>query len=90
MIFPCMFNFGKRKGQVWLENSPGVQIDEKNPEDAVCRLGTITQRIFFCPVRSQQSHDLLEMGKIQYPGARLLSVLKNFRRAFSLKPVDCS
>ena len=47
MIFPaCMFNFGKRKGQVWLDNSPGVQIDEKNSEDAVCRLGTTMQRIF--------------------------------------------
>ena len=35
MIFPCMFNFGERKGQVWLDHSPRVRTDEKNSEDAV-------------------------------------------------------
>ena len=89
MIFPCMFNFGKRKGQVWLYHSPRVPIDEKELRRICLPIGQDNTNYILCPIRSQHSLDLLEMGKSQYPGARLLSVLKNFRRAFSLEPVDC-
>ena len=44
--FRCTRKLGERTGQVWQDNRRRVQTHEKNPGEAVRRLGTIIQSIF--------------------------------------------
>ena len=70
-------------------NSRRVRTHEKNPGDAVPRLGTIIQSIF-CAQSGASIHLTVWKWSCEsrYPGV-LPPVLENFRRAFSPGPTDC-
>ena len=87
--FPWMHKLGERTGQVWRDNSCCVRTHEKNSGETVHRLGTIMQSIFLCPIRSQHPLEFLEIVWWELVPGALLSVLKNFRPAFSPDPTDC-
>ena len=87
--FPCTHKLCERTGQLWRDNSRRVRTHEKNSGDAVRRLGTIIQSIFF----AQSGTSILLAvwkwsGESRYPGA-LPPMLENFRRALSPGPTDC-
>ena len=78
-----MFNFGKRKVQVWLDHSPRVRIDEKNSDDAVCRLGKIIQIIFFAQSGVSIRLTFWKWVRVSAQGLDFCPCLKTSSRIFS-------
>ena len=88
--FPdCLDFFGELTEQVWPDNGHHVRAHEKNSGNAVRRLGTTTQSIFLCPIRSQHSLDSSEMIRWESAPRTLPHTPENFCRAFSPDPTDC-
>ena len=59
--FPCMHKLGEWTGQVWRDNSRRVRTHEKNSGETVCRLRTIIESTFWCPIRSRSPLEFLEI-----------------------------
>ena len=76
--FPCTHKLGKRSGQLWRDNSHRVRTHEKNSGDAVRRLDTIIQSIFWAQSGASIHLTIWKwLGESWYPGA-LPPVLENF------------
>ena len=89
--FPdCLHFFGARARQVWRDKSCHIRTHEKNSRDAVCRLRTIIQSIFWAQSGGSICLTIWKWSsETGYPGA-LPPVLENFYRAYvSPKLTDC-